>query len=240
MAKYTMELRRVSIFYGEDVVKSWFKSYNLSNYLTDDEIEVINDRGTWNKDRLADKIYNHYYMREIGFETPALFKHYVLSTMDEIMEKYLPLIYSASIEYNPLVNVDYTETFNRNSSGTNTSTETGSGASSNQNTVNSSGLTVNSDTPQGQISKSAILGGSYASSTSAGENTTSNNDSASYNNSISKNDTNSGLESYTKKIKGNSGVSATAQAMIKQYRANIIAIDKAIIDELNTLFMGIY
>lgn len=240
MAKYTMELRRVSLFYGENVVKSWFKSYNLSNYLTDDEIEVINDRGTWNKDRLADKIYNHYYMREIGFETPALFKHYVLTTMDEIMEKYLPLIYSASIEYNPLVNVDYTETFNRNSSGTNTSTETGSGASSNQNTVNSSGLTVNSDTPQGQISKSAILGGSYASSTSAGENTTSNNDSASYNNSISKNDTNSGLESYTKKIKGNSGVSATAQAMIKQYRANIIAIDKAIIDELNTLFMGIY
>lgn len=240
MAKYTMELRRVSLFYGEDVVKSWFKSYDLSNYLTNDEIEVITNRGTWNKDRLADKIYNHYYMREIGFETPALFKHYVLTTMDEIMEKYLPLIYSASIEYNPLVNVDYTETFNRNSSGTNTSTETGSGASSNQNTVNSSGLTVNSDTPQGQISKSAILGGSYASSTSAGENTTTNNDSTSYNNSISKNDTNSGLESYTKNIKGNSGVSATAQAMIKQYRANIIAIDKAIIDELNTLFMGIY
>ena len=240
MAKYTMELRKVSLFYGEDVVKSWFKSYDLSNYLTDDEIEVITDRGTWSKDRLADKIYNHYYMREIGFETPALFKHYVLTTMNEIMEKYLPLIYSASIEYNPLVNVDYTETFNRNSSGSNTSTETGSGASSNQNTVNSSGLTVNSDTPQGQISKSAILGGSYASSTSAGENSTSNNDSTSYNNSISKNDTNSGLESYTKNIKGNSGVSATAQAMIKQYRANIIAIDKAIIDELNTLFMGIY
>ena len=240
MAKYTMELRKVSLFYGEDVVKSWFKSYDLSNYLTDDEIEVITDRGTWSKDRLADKIYNHYYMREIGFETPALFKHYVLTTMNEIMEKYLPLIYSASIEYNPLVNVDYTETFNRNSSGSNTSTETGSGASSNQNTVSSSGLTVNSDTPQGQISKSAILGGSYASSTSAGENSTSNNDSTSYNNSISKNDTNSGLESYTKNIKGNSGVSATAQAMIKQYRANIIAIDKAIIDELNTLFMGIY
>ena len=40
---------------------------------------------------------------------------YILSTtfFSEIMEKKLPLIYSASIEYDPLVNVDYSETFTR-------------------------------------------------------------------------------------------------------------------------------
>ena len=43
-----------------------------------------------------------------------------------------------------------------------------------------------------------------------------------------------------KQIKGNSGVSATAQKMIEQYRQNIIAIDRDIIQELNILFMGLY
>lgn len=47
-------------------------------------------------------------------------------------------------------------------------------------------------------------------------------------------------ENYTKSIKGNSGVSATAQAMVKQFRQNIIAVDRDIINQLNVLFLGIY
>jgi len=35
--------------------------------------------------------------------------------MKEIMETYAPLIYSASIKYDPLVNVNFTETFSSNS-----------------------------------------------------------------------------------------------------------------------------
>ena len=95
-------------------------------------------------------------------------------------------------------------------------------------TDNSSGLTVNSDTPQGQINKTQILDGKYASSTNAGEST---------NTSESNANTEEGS---TKRIKGNSGVSATAQKMIQQYRENIIAIDSDIINELNDLFMGLY
>ena len=47
-------------------------------------------------------------------------------------------------------------------------------------------------------------------------------------------------EDYVKKIKGNSGVSATAQKMVEQYRQNIRAIDYEIIKELNDLFMGLF
>ena len=47
-------------------------------------------------------------------------------------------------------------------------------------------------------------------------------------------------EEYLKRVKGNSGVSATAQKMVLQYRENIIAIDRKIIKELNILFMGLY
>lgn len=208
MSKYTTELRNVIRTYGIDTVKSWFSSYKLTDYLTDEEIDVIEERGTWSKERLAEKIINRYFMREIGQETPTLFSFYAKNEMETIMEEYLPLIYSASIKYDPLVNVDYTETFNR----------------TNNNTTNTSGLDVNSDTPQGEISKENILAGTYASNTSANENSGSSND----------------RENYTRNIKGNSGVTASAQAMVKQYRENIRAIDKEIIDRLNVLFMGIY
>ena len=216
MAKYTFELRRLFDFYTRDVVEGWFKDYELSDYLTQDEIDVIEERGTWSKDKLAKKIVDHYFMREIGFETPYLFQHYVKVTMNEIMEKKLPLIYSASLNYDPLVNVDYTETFER------TIDNTASGSD------NASGLTVNSTTPQGEISKATILQGKYATSTQAGEST---------NTSESTGNTEEGS---TKHVKGNSGVSATAQKMIQQYRENIIAIDRDIINELNDLFMGLY
>ena len=224
MARYTIELRNVSQLFSEETVKSWFSDYNVEDYLTPEEIAVISARGTWSKDKLANKIYNHYYMCEIGFETSALFRHYVKEKMNELMEEYLPLIYSASIQYDPLVNVDFTESFNSASNNTSNSNSTSN--------TTGSGLTVNSDTPQGQISKTAILNGEYASSTGANENT----------NSITDTSTNTGngTETYTKTVKGNSGVSATAQKMVQQYRDNIRAIDREIIDKLNDLFMVLY
>ena len=216
MSKYTIELRTVCELYGRSEVESWFKDYNLSYYLRPDEIASIESAGLWNKDRLATKIVEHYFMREIGLETPWLFRHYARVTMNEIMERKLPLIYSMSIEYDPLVNVDYTETFER--------TIENEGTSSN----NASGLSVSSDTPQGQINKSRVLAGAYASATGASETESSSNDS------------NSTDENYSKRVKGNSGVSATAQKMIQQYRENIIAVDEDIINELDKLFMGLY
>ena len=231
MAKYTFELRELfdpikfspTLFTRENV-EGWFKDYELTDYLTPEQIQVINDFGIWNKDKLASKIVDHYYMRESGFETIGLFKHYAKVTMQELMEKYLPLIYSASIKYDPLVNVDYTETFERTA-------DTNTQGQSNSNS-NSSSLGVNSDTPQGQINKNEILQGRYATSTGANETEVSDN-------SNTQTSSNTG-EEYVKRVKGNSGVSATAQKMVEQYRQNIIAIDSQIIKELGILFMGLY
>lgn len=204
MSKYTIEIRHICDLLTRDTVESWFKDYELSDYLTANEIDVINERGTWSKDKLAKKIVDYYFTREIGFETIELFKIHVKSKMNNIMESKLPLIYSAAIEYDPLVNVDFTETFNR------------------QTNDSASGLTINSDTPQGNINKADILSGNYASSTQGGESA------------------NQGNETSTRHMKGNSGVSATAQKMVEQYRQNIRAIDYEIINELNPLFMGLY
>lgn len=228
MARYTVQLRKVIETVGEDQVLKWFQDYDLTNYLTFEEIKVITDKGTWSPARLARKIIDHYYMDEIGLETVALFKHRVKVAMQEIMEEKLPLIYSASLQYNPLTNVNYTETY----TGENTTANTTS--SNSTATSDSSGLTVNSDTPQGQINKQAILNGSYASSTSANEiedtaNTTS-----------SGNSNGTGTQVYTKHFEGNQGISATYQKMIEQYRDNIRMIDREIIEDLRDLFMVIY
>lgn len=215
MAKYTFELRELfepikfnPPIYTRSQVEGWFKDYELSDYLTTEQIGVITNAGIWSKDKLARKIVDHYYMCESGLETIGLFKHQAKILMEELMEEYLPLIYSSSIEYDPLVNVDVTTTTSRVVN----------------DTANSSGLTINSDTPQGQIDKEEILAGNYASSTQGGEST----------------NASQMLESSTVNTKGNSGVSATAQKMIEQYRANIRAIDREIINKLKPLFMGLW
>lgn len=215
MAKYTFELRELfepikfsPPLYTRDEVEGWFKDYELSDYLTTEQIETITTAGIWSKDKLARKIIDHYYMCESGLETIGLFKHQAKILMEELMEEYLPLIYSASIEYDPLVNVDVTTTLSRRV----------------DDSANSSGLTINSDTPQGEISKANILAGNYASSTQGGEST----------------NASQTLETSSSTTKGNSGVSATAQKMIEQYRNNIRAIDREIINKLNPLFMGLY
>ena len=224
MSKYTMELRTIVEYEGREKVEDFFKDYCIYNYLRPNEVESILSANIWSKDRLASKIVDHYYMREIGYETIGAFKHYAKVYMQEIMERYLPLIYSNSISYDPLVNVDYTETFERNIKGT--------GESESNSTNEASGLSVNSDTPQGQITKANILAGNYASNTGASETESSISDTTSNSSNTD--------ETYSKKVKGNSGVSATAQKMIEQYRNNIIAIDEKIIKELDKLFMGLY
>ena len=214
MSKYTTNFKTL-IEMGimeRSAIEDIFRDYDLTDYLTPDEVETITTRGTWTKDKLARKIVDHYYFKDIGMETIGMFKHYAKIQMQEIMESKLPLIYSAAIKYDPLVNVDYTETFNRNVEQDSTS--------------NGSGIVISSDTPQTNINKQNILNGSYASNASASDQEASGN--------------NTTDEEYTKRIKGNSGVSATAQKMVEQYRDNIRAIDYEIIVELNDLFMGLF
>lgn len=232
MAKYTIELRKVCDYYGRDEVENWFKDYDIANYLTPTQISQIEKFNVWSKDRLATKIVDHYFMREIGFETPALFKHYAKVKMQEIMERQFPKIYSNFLEYDPLSNVDFTEEYTREITGTGKNEGNSNSNSSN----NASGLNVNSDTPQGQISKQDILNGAYASNTNASETESSIKD----NTTTSSNSESNTIEKFTRHEEGDNGVIITNQRLIKEYREIIVAIDEEIINELNILFMGLY
>lgn len=220
MAKYTMELRELIDTFGRDEVKAWFSDYQLSDFLTAEEIKVIEDRGVWSKDQLAERIIDHYYLREVGTDAPGSFQLFAKDLMREVMETYAPLIYSSSIKFDPLVNVDYSETY----------TGTTKDTSNTKTNSNDSGLTVSSDTPQGQISKAEILQGKYASSASANEGES----------ETTGNSTSNGNQEWTRRMKGNSGVSATAQALIEQYRNYIRALNTEIVYQLEPLFMGLY
>ena len=232
MAKYTMTLQDLTNYYSREEIENWFKNYELSDYLTPEQLQQITKYNVWSKEKLAKKIVDHYYVREIGFETPELFKHYAKVYMNEIMEAKLQKIYTLFLEYDPLSSVDYVEEYTREITGN--SNTRGNSASSSQS--NSEGLNINNDTPQTNITKQNLNTGAYASSINQSETSTNINDST---NTFSNGNSNT-LEKYTHSMKGDNGVIVTNEYLIREYRENIIAVDKEVIDELNPLFMGLY
>lgn len=128
---------------------------------------------------LETKILKHYYTREIGLETYGLWKLKLDTKLNEIMPFYNQLYKSALLEFNPLYEVDYSKTGNRDSSGTRDNTENNNESynesidyneSHDESTTNSNDGTLTkgttttttnyySDTPQGAISN--VIDGTY-------------------------------------------------------------------------------
>ena len=228
MAKYTIELRRICDLLGRDTVESWFKDYRLEDALTPEQIEAITKYGVWTKDKLAEQIVDHYYMREIGFETPALFQHYAKITMKEIMPRYLLKIYTQFLEYDPLSSVDYTEEYTREISG-NTQGQSNSNSSN-----TASGLSISNNTPQTKITRQNLDSGVYASNVSQSDTIGS---VADQTNASSNSNT---IEKYTHSMKGDNGVIVTNQYLVKEFREIAASFNEEIIYEISKLFMGLY
>ena len=62
------------------------------------------------RETLETKILRRYYTREIGFETVALFKHFLHMRLDEIMPYYNKLYESELIQFNPMLDTDLQHT----------------------------------------------------------------------------------------------------------------------------------
>lgn len=192
MSKYTTELRYL--------IENNF-DIGLKDYPIFDE----NYREPLNR-----KIINHYYFREIGFETAELFKRYLNNTMNEIMPYYNQLFKSELLEFNPFYNVDKTVTSDKNNnsvsdfvgniSGKNTQTAdtentqtnngkqqtttaaTSTGESVGNSTTTNKNKNVSSDTPQGFLSINSIENETYASAAEMGNAESINNSKATSNN----------------------------------------------------------
>lgn len=170
---------------------------------------------------LCTKILKHYYTREIGLETYGLWKLKLDTKLNEIMPYYNKMYESASLEYNPLHNIDMTTTHSR-TSGDDISRDTSTSGSVSSNFENRF-----LDTPQGGLD--GIISSDYL--TNASIDNSSESTSASANEAVKSTST----EEYTTKITGKAS-GADYSRMIMNYRDALINVDMMIIDELKDLF----
>ena len=231
MSKYTTELRWI-IENGYDLQLNEYPIFD-ENY----------------RQKLNQKIINHYYFREIGFETVGLFRFYLKQTMNEIMPYYNQLYESALLEIDPLNTINFTETLTRTKIGNDTknfnedTTVNSNGDSNSNSTKNTNFKDVESDTPQGMLSIGNIEGELYASYARISKNEdttystahqeTTDTQKRKNDEKINREDN----ENYTRTEKGNR--ESQSELLIK-YRQTFLNIDMQIINELNDLFMGLY
>lgn len=170
------------------------------------------------RDVLNQKILNHYYNDEIGFETAPLFRFYLNTKLNEIMPFYNTLYATqkAILDSNTLLNnVNIHEEFGRNTTGQNASTST------------SNSKNVFNDTPQGKILSQSIEDQDYATNLSQNQS------------SIIDNSSLNGTENYIKNVTGNNGSKYNID-ILNDIKNNLLNIDMLIINDLRELFMGIY
>lgn len=231
MSKYTTELRWV-IENGYDLQLNEYPIFD-ENY----------------RQKLNQKIINHYYFREIGFETVGLFRFYLKQTMNEIMPYYNQLYESALLEIDPLNTINFTETLTRTKIGNDTknfnedTTVNSNGDSNSNSTKNTNFKDVESDTPQGMLSIGNIEGELYASYARISKNEDTTNSTAHQETTDTqkrKNDekiNREDNENYTRTEKGNR---ESQSELLMKYRQTFLNIDMQVINELNDLFMGLY
>lgn len=241
MAKYTTELGTL--------IKMGFEP-GLNDYPIFDEAY---------RDVLNSKIINHFRYCEIGSETPGRFNHYLKSTMAEIMPYYNKLYRSELLDFNPLYDVDYTETSkkttagesdtttNRTATGTNDNTQTLDTSTDNNQTEDL--FTVGSDTPGGLISVGDIKSNTWASNANKSENIreniTTNTGTVTDDGETTLTETGgigvtvNNVDDYIKTVQGKTGGKNYSE-MLLDFRATLLNIDMQIIKDLKILFMGVY
>ena len=201
MSKYTITIQKL--------IKNSF-NFNLNSYPIFDETY----RATLNK-----KILDHYYMSEIGLETPELFNHYLGSKLNEIMPYYNTLyLKQKSLLDNLEGNVNLRETFTRNVANETSGSSTGT----------SNNKTLFEDTPQGYLVQSDMEDMTHASNINFGKSS----------DSSTSNTTGNSTEDYIKTIIGNNGGKYNVD-ILNEIKNSLLNIDVMIINDLSDLFMGI-
>ena len=173
------------------------------------------------KNVLATKILKHYYTREIGYETYGLWKFKLSVRLNEIMPYFNQLYESTLLEFNPLLDVDYT----RKHEGERNKEEQGKSEGTN-NTIN---LSVYSDTPQGSVEN--LDNGSYMTSASKTTDST-------QGNNTSENKLKD-VDSFLETVKGKMGGSDYSEKLMK-YRQTFLNIDMMVIEALSDLFINLW
>lgn len=203
------------------------------------------------REQLNNKIIQHYYFREIGFETEALFKNRLNQKMNEIMPYYNQMYESSKLKIDPLSTIDLEEVFSRKSKTTGEGTSSTSGTGNNTNNFNSTDTTDYgkiskfSDIAQAQTTPNEILNDKYLTSATVDDgqdkntNTGTNTSQTESTTSGTSTDERNLDEDTTLTRKGNNGIASESE-LLNMYRETFLNIDMMIIDDLDELFLGIW
>lgn len=203
------------------------------------------------REQLNNKIIQHYYFREIGFETEALFKNRLNQKMNEIMPYYNQMYESSKLKIDPLSTIDLEEVFSRKSKTTGEGTSSTSGTGNNTNNFNSTDTTDYgkiskfSDIAQAQTTPNEILNDKYLTSATVDDgqdkntNTGTNTSQTESTTSGTSTDKRNLDEDTTLTRKGNNGTASESE-LLNMYRETFLNIDMTIIDDLDELFLGIW
>lgn len=200
MAKYTTQLRTVIANQNDE-----WQLFDFHYPIFDENYRPI----------LEAKIQDRFYFREIGFETVGMFKHYLRTTLNEIMPYFNQLYLSQLITVDPLVTHRINESLTR----TNTGTAEAESESS------TSGNEVFSDTPQGKLSNVS----DYATNITDNKGASEGKSTQTVNN----------VETFIRELTGNNSSKSDAQ-LVAEYRNALINVDELLLNRLNSLFMLIY
>lgn len=243
MSKYTTEVRFIceekaglientgSNKVDEILEKSWNKIFDNS-WAFYDETE---------RKKLCKKILRHYYTNEIGFETVGLWTLYLNTKMGEIMPYYNQLYESARIKFEPLKDIDYTETGEneKNTTENNLSVRDGNTLRTDDLTRNTDGTNKYSDTPQGGLN--GVLSSTYLTNATKDDiiETNTGTQENKIDDSFSEDKTLNDTGSYSKIVSGKMGGKNYSE-MLLDYRKTMLNIDMMVIDELSELFMRLW
>ena len=203
------------------------------------------------REQLNNKIIQHYYFREIGLETEALFKNRLNQKMNEIMPYYNQMYESSKLKIDPLSTIDLEEVFSRKSKTTGEGTSSTSGTGNNTNNFNSTDTTDYgkiskfSDIAQAQTTPNEILNDKYLTSATVDDgqdkntNTGTNTSQTESPTSGTSTDERNLDEDTTLTRKGNNGTASESE-LLNMYRETFLNIDMMVIEDLSDLFLGIW
>lgn len=218
MSKYTTQVRLICeslLDLNENVVsngvddileQTWDKVFTFKFPIFDEAY----------RKELCIKILRHFWTREIAHETYGAWKLRMETKLCDIMPYYNQLYKSEVMDFNPLYDVDFTRTTNRDNTDNVNGTNTGTSESSD----------LFSDTPQNGLQD--VRTGEYLTNASVNNNT--------FNNT---NNTNSNSkENFWEKVQGRTHRSGSQSLM--EFRKTFLNIDMLIIEELEPLFMQLW
>lgn len=251
MSKYTTQLRWIVEQMGQGLPIPDGQRYAdaVYKYIGLNEYPIFNDDY---RSLLNDKIIDHFYFREIGFETAAQFSWEMRRTMNEIMPYYNELYKTRSLIDDPLT--DFQRTFteewdaDRHDTGTttNTATRNGNETEVTQNASTDHNRNVYQDTPMSLLDNDgspSVEGLDYATNVTYDDGSSSVNGQRTLNRG--EHDTSEREDDLNRNEAGTKthderGRNHSQAYLLKEFRETFINIDLEVINDLETLFMGLW